>query len=241
MFEARNPNQRRLRDLLTARFRPIHLLIALMMFALGFAFVSQVKIQSADPLDGVHEDELVLLLDQLTQSEDQLRAERSDLSEQLARLQSEHSQEQAARESAEKELRQAQILGGTVPVEGPGLILTVTEGATPISAQKFVTVLGELRNAGAEGIELNGHRVIASSYITRDENGMTISGEPIESPYVWKIIGDADTIQPALEIARGATSQLRASEANVEIIRSDLVTIESVAPKHSYSYAEPVE
>ncbi|MDO5048325.1 MAG: DUF881 domain-containing protein [Actinomycetaceae bacterium] len=241
MTEPKPANQRRLRDILTVRFRPIHLVIALMMLALGFALVSQIKIQSSDPLDGVQEDELVLLLDQLTQAEEQMRDERSVLSDQLEKLQSEQSQEQAARESALRELRQAQILGGTVPVEGPGLIMTVTEGGTPISEGKFVTVLGELRNAGAEAIELNGNRVVASSYITRDESGMKVSGNPISSPYVWKIIGDADTIQPALEIAKGATSQLRASEATIDITRADLVTIDSVAPTQNYTWAEPVE
>lgn len=233
--------KRRLRDILTARFRPIHLVIAIMMFALGFAFISQIKIQSADPLDGVHEDELVLLLDQLTQSEQQLRVERAELTEQLQRLQSAHSQEQAAREAAEKERREAQILGGTQPVRGPGLLVTIIEGEQDISAQKFVTLLGELRNAGAEAMELNGHRIVASSYIGREGDTLTISGQPVASPYLWRIIGNADTLQPALEIQRGAASQLRATGATIQIQRSDTVRIDSTVSPMSYQYAEVVD
>lgn len=241
MRPPRNPEQRRLRDLLTVQFRPIHLVIGLLTMLLGFALVAQIKLQSADPLDGVHEDELVALLDQLTKSESQLRVQRAELSDQLSKLQDEQSKEDAAREAAEKEKLQAQILGGTVPVEGPGLIMNVHEGETPISAQKFVTVMGELRNAGAEAIDLNGVRITASSYITRDDRGLKVSGQRISSPYVWKIIGDPDTIQPALEIARGATSQLRATGATIEIQRRDTIVINSVATVQTYKFAVPVE
>ncbi|MDO5034061.1 MAG: DUF881 domain-containing protein [Actinomycetaceae bacterium] len=241
-MRVRNLSKRRLRDLLTVRFRPIHILIGLLTLLVGFAFVAQVKQQRSDPLDGVHEDELVLLLDQLTEAEDRLREERGELSDQLSKLQSAHSQDEAARQSAERERALAQILGGTMPVEGPGLTLKIIEGDTPISAQKFITILGELRNAGAEAVDLNGIRIVASSYITSDEAGnLSVSGIPIRSPYVWTIIGDADTIQPALEIARGATSQLRAVDATIELTREENLKIDSVETPKPYRYAKPVE
>ncbi|MDK8352136.1 hypothetical protein QP786_09270 [Gleimia europaea] len=55
------------------------------------------------------------------------------------------------------------------------------------------------------------------------------------------MIGDADTIQPALDIARGATSQLRASDATVEITRVDDIEIDSTVAPKTYHYAKPVE
>ena len=103
-------------------------------------------------------------------------------------------------------------------------------------------MLGELRNSGAEAIELNGNRVVASSYITADENGvLSLSGTELTAPYVWKVIGDADTIQPALDIARGATSQLRAADATVQITRVENIEINSTVTPKTYRYAKPVD
>lgn len=224
------------------RFRPIHLLIGLLLFSLGFAFVAQIKIQRSDPLDGLNEDELVLLLDQLTAAESQLRDEKAELTDQIYKLQSAHSQGQAAVEAAEKERELARILGGTTPVHGPGLEIVVNQGNSPIPAQKFVTMLGELRNSGAEAIELNGNRIVAISFITSDNDGvLSLSGTELKAPYTWRVIGDADTIQPALDIARGATSQLRASDATVEITRVDDIEIDSTVAPKTYHYAKPVE
>lgn len=239
---AHSGRQRRLRDLVTTPMRPIHLVVGLLCLVLGFALVTQMKLKREDPLQSLGEDELVTLLDQLTTSENQLRSERIDLNAQIQKLQSSQSQAEAAREAAEKDLKQAQILSGTTAVSGPGLTMTVIEGETPVRAQTFVTVIGELRNAGAEAIDVNGTRIIATSYVTRDnEDGLLISGDRVTSPYVWTIIGDADTIQTALEIARGAASQLRGSGATVLFERSDEVEIKSVAKQEEYQYAIPQE
>lgn len=229
---------RRLRDLLTASARPIHWVIAVMCLVLGFALVTQIKLQRSDPLDNLHEDELVALLDQLTNTERQLRQQRNELTIQVQRLQSSRSQFEAAQEAAEEARRKAQILAGTVAVHGPGLGITIQEGAEPVSANTFVNILGELRNAGAEAIDINGQRVSAATYITRVNGGMSISGFVITAPYRWKVIGDPDTLQPALEIPRGALSRVRGNGATVTFERYDDLRIVSLAPEQSYRYAE---
>ena len=231
------PSQRRLRDLMTTPPRAHHLLVAALCFIVGFAMVTQIRIGRSDPLEGLNEDELVTVLDQLTQSENQLRNERADLALQKQRLESAQSQADAAREAAQAEHQQMAILAGTVPVEGPGLMMTVVEGSEPIKPQTFVTVLGELRNAGAEAIDINGQRVSVSTFFTSSPSGIAVSGVEITSPYRWSIIGDANTIQPALEIARGAAAQLRVSGAEVEFRRMPTIVINSVVEPKSYEYA----
>ncbi|MDO5721137.1 MAG: DUF881 domain-containing protein [Actinomycetaceae bacterium] len=231
-------SSRRLRDLLVAPIRPIHVVIALMCLVLGFALVTQIKIQRADPLDNLHEDELVVLLDQLTTSERQLRKQRNELAVQVQRLQSSHSQYEAAKEAAQKDAERAQIMAGTVAVHGPGLTMTLQEGNEPITAHSFVNILGELRNAGAEAIDVNGQRITASSYVTTVPGGLSISGFTITPPYRWSVIGDADTILPALDIPRGAISRVRGSGSTVTFERHDDLKIVSVSLPQSYRYAE---
>lgn len=230
----------RLQTLITARFRPVHLLVALLCFILGWALVTQIKLQRTDPLDGLPESELVALLDELSISDSQLREERAKLAVELSRLQNEHSQAEAAAQAVERERMIARIAAGIVPVEGAGLLMTVNDPSNKARVQNFVTVLGELRNAGAEAVSLNGIRLTASTYIEKNSQGILVNGEPISSPYLWKIIGDADTIQPALEIARGAAQQLRARGATVTYERAENVQITEVASVKEKKFATVV-
>ncbi|MDT3767632.1 DUF881 domain-containing protein [Gleimia hominis] len=231
--------KRRLRDLLYTSISPTHVVIALLCLLLGFALVTQLKVRRSDPLEGLSEEELVTLLDQLGSSEEQLRSERGDLQAQLRRLESAQSQAEVARETAQKEQTVAEILSGRKPVEGPGIRMTIYPDE-PLRATLFVTVLGELRNAGAEAIELNGNRINASSFITMRGGNIAVSGKELEPPYEWAVIGNADTIAPALEIAGGAASQLRGFGARVDITKvADLVIRSTVAPV-DYEHAQVV-
>ncbi|EEH63354.1 hypothetical protein HMPREF0044_1278 [Gleimia coleocanis DSM 15436] len=217
------------KGLLTAKFRPAHLLVAFLCFVLGWAMVTQIKLQRTDPLDTLQESELVALLDQLSVSDSQLREERAALAVEAAKLKDERSKVEAAEQAVAREREAAQIAAGVVPVQGPGLIITVTDAQNKARVQNFITVLGELRNSGAEAVSLNGIRLTASTYIEKNGNGILVSGQPISSPYIWKVIGDADTIQPAMEIARGAAQQLRTRGATVSYERAELVEILEVA------------
>lgn len=79
--------------------------------------------------------------------------------------------------------------------------------------------LGELRNAGAEAIELNGIRLSTRSSFTGQAGSIAVDGVPISSPYTWKVIGEPQTIATALDIQAGSAAQMRAKGANVAITR----------------------
>jgi uncharacterized protein YlxW (UPF0749 family) len=57
-----------------------------------------------------------------------------------------------------------------------------------------------------------------------------VDGTRISSPYTWQILGDATTLEPALEIQAGSAQQMRARGAGVDITASDDLQITAVAP-----------
>ncbi|MCS4484345.1 DUF881 domain-containing protein [Gleimia sp. 6138-11-ORH1] len=231
----------KLKPFLTFRFSAVQLIIALMLFILGWAMVTQIKLQRSDPFDGLPEAQLVTILDDLSANELALREEKARLEVELANLKNEYSKAEAAEKAIARERELAEISAGVVPVEGPGLIMTIVDPDNQARVQNFVMVLGELRNAGAEGVSLNGIRVNASTYIEKGDRGILVNGIPISSPYVFSIIGDADTIQPALEIARGAGQQFRARGATVSYLRVDSLQILEVALVPTLKYGKIVE
>lgn len=218
--------------------RPIHLVLLIICFVLGFVLVTQVRAASIDPLESMTEEDLVVLLSELDAQEDTLRQERNSLQAQVQELENAATQQEAAAEAARRTQEQASINAGLVPVYGPGVLLRVSDPLFRLDSAEFVLTLGELRNAGAEAIELNGIRVSMRSAFSTSENGVIVlDGHTLTSPYDWRIIGDADTISTALEIQAGAAAQMRAKGAQVSVIEADNVAIEAVAQALEPQYA----
>ena len=227
----------RLTKALFAMPRGLHLLLLVICMALGFALVTQVRAQRADPLESMTEEDLVVLLDELDTQEDALRAQRAELQSQLTSLEAASSKKEAAEEAARTVERQSRINAGQLAVEGEGVIMTVLDPSSALTSTQFVMTLGELRNAGAEAIELNGVRLTVRSSFSSDEQGISVDGKMISSPYEWRVIGASQTISTALEIQAGSAAQMRAKGAAVTITESDSVRIESVAEPLTPRYA----
>lgn len=232
---------RRLRQALISRPRGIHIVMAFICFSLGFAIASQVIAQREDPFDSLSQQDLVVLLEELSDREEALRSERADLSTQLAELEDEATKREAALDAAKKARELAQINAALVPVHGTGVSMVVKDPTASLRATHFVMAIGELRNAGAEAASLNGIRLTMRSSFTSDTSGIYLDGQRIHSPYVWNAIGEAATISTALEIPGGSASQMRAKGAEVEIVQMEDVIIEHVAEAIEPRWARPTE
>lgn len=217
--------------------RPLHALLLVICLMLGVALVTQVRAQQEDPLETMGEQDLVLLLDELTTRADDLRSERSDLNAQLNELQDSASQREAAEKAAADALVQSRINAGTVAVHGEGVVVTVRDPLGKLSATQFIMTLGELRNAGAEAVSLNGVRLTAQTWFSSDTGSVVVDGTTITSPYTWQVIGDSATIAPALEIAGGSASQMRLLGAQVAVEPSEDVVIDAVVTPSSPRFA----
>ena len=115
--------------------------------------------------------------------------------------------------------------------------MRISDPAGALTTAQFVMTLGELRNAGAEAIELNGNRLSTRSSFTSADGRISVDGTAIDPPYEWKAIGSSQTISTALEIQAGSASQMRAKGAVVSIDPVDDVVIDSLAVPLSPQYA----
>ena len=210
------------------------LLVAGLCLLLGFAIVTQVRQTQGDELAGMRQDDLVRLMSEITQRNETLAQEADELREDRAALLSGSD----ASRSAEDYLEVQQILAGTVPVEGPGVVVQVANTST-VTAQDMVHMLEELRNAGAEAIELSTVRVVASTYFSQTDDGLVVDGVVIGAEHEWRVIGDADTIVPALEIPNGAIDTFTSRDATVEVVERPLVQVTAIRTVEAPQYATP--
>ncbi len=229
-----------LRRALSPRATKAQALAAVLTAMLGFALVVQVQQNRSTDLSGLSQQELVRILDEVTQRTDDLEKQAVELRTQRAELVTGTDTERAAQEAAAARAEVQGILAGRLPAQGPGVSITLREGGTRLSASDLVDVLESLRNAGAEAIQLNDLRLTASSYIIDTSAGVIVDGTQLNAPYRWMAIGDPDTLKPALEMPGGALAAIRNNGATTDVRSLDSVTITAVRNLPVPRFATPV-
>ncbi|PFG43230.1 uncharacterized protein YlxW (UPF0749 family) [Isoptericola jiangsuensis] len=214
-------------------------LAALLCGLLGFALVVQVQQSAQDPLSSARQDDLVRLLDEVTQRSERLSDEVADLTRTRDELASGTGQAQAALDLAEQRAASEGILSGRLPAVGPGIEIVVRDPQGVLEAAKLFNVLEELRNAGAEVVELNGVRLVTSTWFLDGDAGVVVDGVALDAPYRWTVIGDPATLNPALEIPGGALATLRTAGAEATTTEHDEVEVTAVREPSEPQYATP--
>lgn len=211
-------------------------LIAVLTMLVGFAAVIQVRQTQDDELSTMRQDDLVRLLDEVTQRNEDLTSERSQLRLDRSNLQSGSDQGRYLRNYATLQ----GILAGTVAVEGPGVRVRVDDPDHAVTAQEMVHMLEELRNAGAEAIEVSGVRIVAVSYFVDAGGGLLTDGQVLSPPYQWLAIGNPETLAGALEIPGGALAGFRNAGASVQMTTSEALEIDATRSVTPPEHATPV-
>ncbi|WP_051197238.1 DUF881 domain-containing protein [Jonesia quinghaiensis] len=235
------PPVRSMVGLLKPRVTRAQILSAVLLGLLGFALVVQLQISQQDEFASLRQTDLVNLLDDVTRRNSDLEDEIVRLRALENELQSGSSSQRAALDAARQDVETQGILSGRLPAEGSGVTILLTEGSNPLPAASLFNVLEELRNAGAETVEVNGIRIVTSSYFVDNSQGVVIDGQVTTAPYVWKAIGDPKTLVPALEIPGGAMATVRSRGGDASITESEIVAIESVVELEGLEFATPQE
>ncbi|MFB7366601.1 DUF881 domain-containing protein [Streptomyces hydrogenans] len=231
--------RRRLADALwPPRVTRAQLIVALLLACLGFGLAIQVSSTSeGSALRGARQEDLVRILDELDDRTQRLEDEKTRLEKQRSELESSSDQaEEARRQTAEKE-RQLGILAGTVAAEGPGITLTVSDPVGAVESDMLLDAIQELRAAGAEAIQVDGVRVVANSYFTGGGDDMRIDGTQVTAPYVFKVIGKPEDLEPALNIPGGVVQTLEKEQATATVERSAKIVVDALRPAKRPDYA----
>jgi uncharacterized protein YlxW (UPF0749 family) len=228
-----------LRKSLTPRATRGQVVTGVLCAVVGFALVVQVQANRSEGLSSLRQDELVRILDDVTRRTSDLQDQILTLRARRAELVTGSDTERAAREAAVERAEVQGILAGRLPAEGPGIELTIREPADRIPAAVLYNVLEELRNAGAEVIQVGDLRLTASSFFIDTPRGVEVDGTLLESPYRWRAIGDPETISLALAIPGGALAKVRNASGTTDLTTHELVQITAVRVLDTPRFATP--
>ncbi|MGW3497828.1 DUF881 domain-containing protein [Streptomyces sp. NPDC001020] len=231
--------QRLVNGLWPPRVTRAQLIVALLLFGLGFGLAVQVASNSDDSsaLRGARQEDLVRILDELDDRTQRLQDEKQGLEDQRAELENSSDRaEEARKQTAEKE-RQLGILAGTVAAQGPGITMTIEDTKGTVQANMLLDAIQELRAAGAEAIQVNGVRVVAGTYLSGSGKTVSIDGNKITQPYRFKVIGKPQDLEPALNIPGGVVQTLEKEQATVAVERSTKIVVDALRAAKQPDYS----
>lgn len=164
----------------------------------------------------------------------------------LEKVRQEATQNDSTAEAKEQELKENNMILGNTNVTGEGVEIilqdaTSTNNSFNLSDQlihygDIQWVVNELKNAGAEAIEVNGQRIVNTSAITCEGNIIKINGERIGSPFIIKAIGSKSLLYGALERAGSILDVIRDAGNTAKVTKKDSITVSKYSGVISYEY-----
>jgi len=164
---------RRLARMGSPRLTKANVLVLALAVLLGFAISTQVHQTRASGLESLRQEELVGVLDTVTQEGVRLGTELRTLERTRDRLASGADSEKEAVELARARADTLALLAGTEPATGPGVRLTITDPSGKIGATILLDAIQELRDAGAEvdegvAVSVHDHAAVGVGHVDGD-------------------------------------------------------------------------
>ncbi|MGN6332647.1 MAG: DUF881 domain-containing protein [Motilibacteraceae bacterium] len=240
--EPRRTGWSALRSALSPHPTSARVVAAVLLGLLGFALAVQVRSTQQEGLDSLRQSDLVRILDDTAQRQARLRAEASQLEATREKLTSGTDSSRAAIEEARQRSQTLGILAGTLPAQGLGIVVTIPDQHQTVTSDLILDAVEELRDAGAEAIQVGDVRVVAQTSFTDAPGGtpgLLVDGSTVQPPYRIIAVGDAQTLATALRIPGGVADTLRGQGTQAEIETKDTVQVTALRPPTTPQYARP--
>ncbi|HET7397694.1 MAG TPA: DUF881 domain-containing protein [Intrasporangium sp.] len=232
---------RRLRRIGGPRATKANVLVAALAVLLGVGIATQVQLTQERGLRELSQTDLVRVLDDISLRSSRLDAQLRELEATRDRLKSGTGSTAEALAQSQKRVDTLGILAGTVAARGPGITMTISDPKSQVTGPLLLDLIQELRDAGAESIDVGSVRVVASSYVGDSGGRLSIDGTPLQRPLTVKAIGDSDTLASAMTIPGGIVETIRQKGASATVTPVTTVEITSLHQPLTLTHATPVE
>lgn len=222
--------------------------VAIILVATIFLQVKSVEEYKKADIEGLRDDELRTQISLYkTQYEDALEQYQENQNK-IEEYRNTVNENEKASELLDKELEQTKILLGLTEVKGEGVTVTLTNtNVGGYIAENIVTLINELKYAGAEAISINGNRIINLADIVdinvENDRYLLIYGNTrLKSPYIIKAIGDTTYLTSTLNMKNtGYVDLMKSNGLGITVEQSKNITIEPYTGKIENKYMKEGE
>ena len=181
----------------------ISLVLGIMCFALTAGICIQMRtVKSSNSVVSQNYEENNLRAEVLKYKEryDRKYKELEKAEQELEKERQSSTENNIGLEEKEEQIKQGNKILGLTEVTGPGVIVTLSDSKKDASSvlnpstllvhdADVLSVINELKNAGAEAISINDQRLVPTTSISCGGNIIDINGEKVGAPFVIKAIG----------------------------------------------------
>lgn len=224
--------------------------IAAVCLILGIMLAVQFKTTESYQANLVPErvEDLTQQVSTVSQERDALIEEVLSLREKLKNAR----QTDPAMADLEADIQKANLSAGLVPVEGPGVIITVTDSVSELQSGEnpnisivhdsdLLMLVNELKASGAEAISINGERITARSEIRCAGTLILVNWNKIGPPFIIKAVGNPDTLESGMLIKGGYMGSLEILGIQASIEKAEKLNIPAYSGSMNFTYAVPVK
>jgi uncharacterized protein YlxW (UPF0749 family) len=164
--------------------------------------------QRAEEAPSERGSDLVTVVEELESDRDQLEERLAELREEMDVLEREAADDSGVRETYSAELERAREAAGLTAVVGPGVEITLGDGTDVslggdpndylIHDRDLSAVVNALLAGGAEAVDVDGERVVATTPIRCAGTTVLVNASRLGSPYVIRAVGDPETLEEAV-------------------------------------------
>ncbi len=233
------------------------IIVGLLTMLIGIVLSVQISTTSGSDQGGLvplaklksYETELKTVRDEKEEALEQLRL----LEERQSSIEKEKAEENVFIEGLVQDIEKYKMEAGLVDVEGTGVIVTISDpqnvdeyqedfSVITYNNEQLLILINKLKEAGAEAISINEHRMVQTTEISLAGNHININGAATAPPYTIKAIGNPTTMSNALTIRGGIIEDLKKKyNLVVDISTSDSITIPRYDGVISFKYAKPIQ
>ncbi len=215
-------------------------LVALILTLTIFMQFKTVSLTDITAIETMRETELREELAGWKTKYEETETKLSEIEDKINTYKTEMQDATKAEELINKEFSDTQEYLGYTDLEGQGIIITLKN--TPekqVVSENILTLVNELRLAGAEAISVNDERIVSTSEIIDvDTRFIIINGQRLVEPFIIKAIGDKKYLESSITIKGGYIDTMKANDIDVSYDTSDKVLIQKYDKKISLNYAK---
>jgi uncharacterized protein YlxW (UPF0749 family) len=193
------------------------------------------------------------LVGMLTSSQNQLEAQAKEIAQlraQVAKFEKEAVSDRSGGQRVYQELQDSRLTLGLLPVRGPGVEVELGDSTMRkpdneiggldwflVHDYDLLETANELWAAGAEAVSLNGQRLVAGSAIRCSGPVIQVNSTPIASPFVFRAVGNKETLASALNLPGGVVDRLRSATLRVRLTKKDDLVLPAIAVAPRFHFA----
>ena len=245
-MEKSKKKENKLNEFIQKHSLPAFFSIGIAAFLLIAMITAQVTTMSKSEaiLEGKRESELADSLVSLQRDYDELKEKYEESQEIVEEYQTNSATNDSLIASMKSQIDTLGLLAGTTDVQGEGIIITLYDGNTSDSLvhdSDLLTVINELRVAGAEAICVNENRIITTSAIRCVGSVVQVNYQKVAAPFVIKAIGNAQYLESAMTIKNGVVDVLNGYGLKVTLTRESNIEIHKYQGALTFNFAKQGE